>query len=110
LTPGAVASGMFVVANRIPVTDGHEEAFEERFAERSGAVDDQPGFVSFELLRPVDADHYVVLTHWESEADFEAWTDSEAFREQHAGDTPEGMFAGHPDLEKHEVVEATGRE
>jgi heme-degrading monooxygenase HmoA len=101
---------MFVVANRIPVAEGHEDAFEDRFADRAGLVEDQPGFVRFELLRPADADRYVVVTHWESEDDFEAWTDSEAFREAHSRESPEGMFTGHPDLETHEVVSATERD
>ncbi|MFB6121941.1 MAG: antibiotic biosynthesis monooxygenase [Haloferacaceae archaeon] len=95
---------MFVVANRIPVADGHGEAFEERFRARAGEIEDRPGFVSLDVLRPVDADRYVVLTYWESEADFEAWTDSDAFREAHADSPPSEMFDGHPDLETHEVV------
>jgi heme-degrading monooxygenase HmoA len=101
---------MFVVANRIPVADGRGEEFEERFRDRAGLVEDREGFVSLEILRPVDADRYVVLTHWESEADFEAWTDSEAFREAHRRETPEGLVEGHPDLETHEVVMSTGGE
>ena len=84
---------MFVVANRIPVAEGRGE-----------------GFVSLEILRPADADRYVVLTHWESEADFEAWTDSEEFRDAHSRDTPEGLVEGHPDLETHEVAMSAGRE
>ncbi|MFB6108170.1 MAG: antibiotic biosynthesis monooxygenase [Haloplanus sp.] len=95
---------MFVVANRIPVAEGHGTDFEERFRKRAGRVEEQPGFVRLEVLRPVDADRYVFLTHWESEADFEAWTDSEAFADAHSERPPEGMFEGHPDLETHEVV------
>jgi heme-degrading monooxygenase HmoA len=95
---------MFVVANRIPVAEGRGEEFEERFAERAGLVEDRKGFVRLEVLCPVDADRYVVLTHWESEADFEAWTDSEAFRKAHSRESPEGLVEGHPEVEKHEVV------
>ncbi|WP_248895995.1 antibiotic biosynthesis monooxygenase family protein [Haloplanus halobius] len=95
---------MFVVANRIPVAEGRGEEFEDRFRERAGLVEDREGFVRLEVLRPVDADRYVVLTHWESEDDFEAWTDSEAFRTAHSESTPEGLVQGHPDIEKHRVV------
>ncbi|MFB6194746.1 MAG: antibiotic biosynthesis monooxygenase [Haloplanus sp.] len=98
---------MFVVANRIPVAEDRGEEFERRFRERAGLVEDREGFVRLEVLRPVDADPYVVLTHWESEADFEAWTDSEAFRKAHSEGSPEGLIEGHPDLETHEVVVST---
>lgn len=95
---------MIVVANRFEVAEGYEDEFVERFRERTGAVASRPGFVKFELLTPVDADVHVAMTYWESEADFRAWIESEAFAAAHAGDTPDGMFEGHPDLEVHEVA------
>ena len=95
---------MIVVANRFSVAEGHEEAFLERFRESAGTVTSRPGFLKFELLEPVDADVFVAMTYWESEEDFRAWTESEAFREAHAGEPPEGMFEGHPNLEVHEVA------
>jgi len=38
---------------------------------------------------------------WESEAAFEAWTQSEAFRKAHAnaGKTPRELYLGPPQLE-----------
>ena len=76
---------MYVVCNRIPVTAGHEEAFEDRFANRASMVDGMPGFVSFSLLRPqTEGDPYVVMTFWESETHFKNWTSSDAFKNQHA--------------------------
>ena len=35
---------MFIVANRVPVASGWEETFEERFRQRAGQIDKQPGF------------------------------------------------------------------
>lgn len=99
-----VGSGMFVVANRIPVADGYEEQFEDRFSERVAKVDERPGFVRMEVLRPTGDEPYVVLTYWESEADFEAWTDSEDFREAHANRPPPEMFDGENAMEAHEVA------
>ena len=100
---------VIVVANRFSVSEGHEDGFVERFAESTGGVASQPGFVKFELLAPAneDTDVHVAMTYWESEEDFRAWTESEAFREAHADEPPEGMFEGHPDLEVHEVVHET---
>ena len=95
---------MIVVANRIPVAEGYEAQFEERFAQRAGRVEDRPGFVRMEVLRPVEGDTYVVLTHWESMEDFEAWTESQAFEDAHSGDgPPREMFSGKNEMEMHEV-------
>jgi heme-degrading monooxygenase HmoA len=37
-----------------------------RFRDRLGAVDDQPGFLGFELLRPTSETEarWFVMTHW----------------------------------------------
>lgn len=74
----------FVAINVLTVPADSAATLEERFAARRGAVDTAPGFRSFELLRPVSGtDQYLVMTHWESQADFEAWTQSQAFRHGH---------------------------
>jgi heme-degrading monooxygenase HmoA len=101
---------MIVVCNRIPVNSQHAAAFEERFADRASLVDGMPGFVSFQLLRPSsDGDPYVVMTFWETEADFRAWTESDEFKEGHArsGSLPPETFLGHPKIEMYEVIQST---
>jgi len=101
---------MIVTCNRIPVNPEHAEAFEERFADRSTLVDGMPGFISFQLLRPKKAgDPYIVMTFWESEEHFNAWTQSEEFKEGHArsGSLPPQTFAGHPKLEMFDVIQST---
>jgi heme-degrading monooxygenase HmoA len=103
---------MIVVCNRIPVNPAHAAAFEERFSTRASLVDGMPGFVSFQLLRPTkEGDPYIVMTFWESEAHFQAWTQSAAFKEGHArsGTLPPEAFLGHPALEVHEVIQSTTR-
>jgi heme-degrading monooxygenase HmoA len=102
---------MILVANRFRIGDGYEDEFVERFRESVDGMEDHDGFVKFELLTPAndDTDTFVSATYWESKADFEAWTESEAFADQHGGDAPDGMFLEHPTLEIHEVaVEHTG--
>lgn len=103
---------MIVTCNRIPVNPEHAEAFEQRFADRASLVDGMPGFISFQLLRPKkEGDPYVVMTFWESEADFVAWTESKAFKEGHARSStlPPEAFTGHPKLEMYEVIQSTAR-
>ncbi|HLT58414.1 MAG: antibiotic biosynthesis monooxygenase [Limnochordales bacterium] len=88
---------MYVVMNRIPVQPAFAEAFEERFRQRAGAVDQMPGFVRTLVLRPDNPeDPYVVLTLWESKEAYTAWTQSEAFQQGHArsGRLPREAFRG----------------
>ena len=110
---------MIVVSNRIPVAKGQEAAFEERFRGRAGLVENHPGFIRLEILRPKPvmmhgapaggSESYVVLTYWESEQAFVAWTESEDFRRAHASRPPKEMFAGPSVFEMHEVIQTAGR-
>ncbi|ODR82362.1 antibiotic biosynthesis monooxygenase [Haladaptatus sp. W1] len=102
---------MIVVENRLFVAEEYADQFVERFRNSMGEVESQPGFVKFELLTPArpDTDSYVAQTYWESMADFEAWTDTDAFREAHADRPPREMFTDKNQLEVHEVsFERTG--
>jgi heme oxygenase (mycobilin-producing) len=75
----------------VPADSGDELA--HRFAARAGAVDGQPGFVGFELLRPLDGrDQWLVVTRWADEESYEAWRTSPAFGHGHGGpsDTDSG--------------------
>ncbi|AQQ52564.1 antibiotic biosynthesis monooxygenase family protein [Planococcus lenghuensis] len=74
----------FFVFNNIPVTDEGRPIFEHRFTNRAGAVENEPGFIAFRLLRPVKSDTYVVLTEWEAPIFFEKWKQSQAYKEAHA--------------------------
>lgn len=102
---------MITVANRIPVHPDHAQAFESRFQERLGAVDHNPGFVAYRLLRPTqEGEPYVVLTFWEDEESFRAWTRSDDFKQQHSQNrklAPEA-FTGPVKLEIHEVCQQSG--
>ncbi len=90
--------------NAITVPSDSGDELARRFAARAGAVDDQPGFEGFELLKPTDGrDVWLVLTRWADEASFQAWTDSRGFAEGHrsaggpgaTGDAaPQGTRAG----------------
>ena len=98
---------MITVMNRIFVAPEYADAFEARFKERAGLVDEMPGFVSNQVLRPVNpGDPYIVLTFWESRQHFEDWTKSDAFVKGHArsGTLPKEAFSGPNKLEVHQVV------
>ncbi|PZM97734.1 MAG: antibiotic biosynthesis monooxygenase [Actinobacteria bacterium] len=74
-----------VKINAIEVPEGAGPELERRFAARAGAVDKAPGFLGFELLRPVAGEsRYFVYTKWESEEAYQAWANGPA-RESHGG-------------------------
>jgi heme-degrading monooxygenase HmoA len=97
---------MFVVMNRISVNPAFAAAFEERFRHRAAEVDRMPGFIRNIVLRPASPDDpYVVMTMWETQQAFEAWTQSDAFRKGHArsGALPREAFRGPSRLEAFEA-------
>ena len=99
---------MFIAMNRFRVSLGSEEIFEEMWRNRDSHLDGVPGFQKFNLLRgPTDEECTLFASHsvWASEADFVAWTESEAFQKAHAqARAPEGTYLRHPDFEGFEVV------
>lgn len=82
--------------NAITVPEGSGDELARRFAARAGAVDDQPGFEGFELLKPTDDRNvWLVVTRWADEASFEAWVNSPGFAHGHRG-ADEPTDSGEP--------------
>ncbi len=103
---------MITVANRIYVGAEYAEAFEKVFRERAKLVDEMPGFIANQVLRPVnEGDPYIVFTLWNSRADFMNWVRSEAFVKGHAqsGTLPKEAYFKPNILEMHEVVQDSAR-
>ncbi|MEE6259118.1 antibiotic biosynthesis monooxygenase family protein [Plantactinospora sonchi] len=101
-----------VKINAIEVPPGAGADLERRFAARQGAVENAPGFLGFELLRPVGGEsRYFVYTRWENEEAYQAWAAGPA-REAHArtgaeGERPKPVATGATLLE-FEVVQQAG--
>jgi heme-degrading monooxygenase HmoA len=100
---------MFIAMNRFKVRKDEEAAFEDRWRERDTHLHTVAGFVEFHLLKGPERDDYVLYashTLWQSRADFEAWTRSEAFRAAHrnAG-TGRPLTISHPEFEGFEVIQ-----
>jgi heme-degrading monooxygenase HmoA len=94
-----------VKINAIDVPEGAGPELERRFAARQGAVEGAPGFLGFELLRPVKGEsRYFVYTRWENEEAYQAWAGSGA-REAHAGQRERPVASGASLLE-FEVVQS----
>lgn len=93
---------MIVVMNRIPVGEGREQDFEKSFAHRDRAVNQMPGFIDMQVLRPTEGRTYVVVTRWQTQEAFQNWIQSDAFVASHRQQAP-GLAESRPTLEIYEV-------
>lgn len=82
---------MIVVQNRITAPAALAERIEHGFSQ-PGNLDQNPGFVSFKLLKATQVSElgqdevlYVASTEWESMAAYETWRNSDAFGKAHGG-------------------------
>ncbi|MCS6934896.1 MAG: antibiotic biosynthesis monooxygenase [Chitinophagales bacterium] len=74
----------FVAINYIQCNDDYRERFEQLFATRAHAIDRMPGFYEMHVLKPSDENgNYLIMSFWESEEHFKAWTNSPEFIEGH---------------------------
>jgi heme-degrading monooxygenase HmoA len=101
----------YIAMNRFKVAIGHEADFENVWKNRDSSLESVPGFVEFRLLRgkSFEEEGYTLFsshTIWQSEADFQAWTRSENFRQAHknAGDNRH-LYKGPPVFEGFTVVD-----
>ncbi len=63
-----------VKINALAVPPQAHAELEKRFAARADSMTGTPGFLGFQLLRPVSGEtRYFVVTQWEDDASFEAW-------------------------------------
>lgn len=82
-----------VKINAVKVPDHAHTEFERRFSNRAGTIDTTPGFLGFEMLRPVAGDErYFIVTRWQDDASYEAWRDGTA-RAAHKGEQGKPVFA-----------------
>ena len=98
-----------VKINAISVPPQAHEELERRFSNRAHTVDGTPGFLGFQLLRPVRGeDRYFVVTHWADDASYEAWRDGDS-RAAHAGEHGKPVASGANLLEFEVVLDVPPR-
>ena len=98
-----------VKINAIEVPEGAGPELEKRFAARASAVEGSPGFLGFQLLRPVKGeDRYFVVTQWETEEAFQEWAAGPA-RAAHAGEKAKPVASGASLLEFEVVLDVAAK-
>lgn len=89
--------------NAISVPPQAGAELERRFAARAGSIEQSPGFLGFQLLRPTAGEErYFVVTHWVDDESFTAWRDGDG-RAAHAGQHGKPVASG-ADLLEFDVV------
>lgn len=97
-----------VKINAISVPPQAGAELERRFGERAGSMAGTPGFLGFQLLRPVAGEErYFVVTQWADEDSFAAWRDGDA-RAAHAGTGQRPVSTGADLLEFEVVLDVAG--
>ncbi len=95
----------YVVSNREFVKPEYAQESEQRFRNRAGQINQQPGFIQMQILKPQSENTpYIVLTHWESEQAFKNWVGSEDFKIAHQNPMPKSAFEDGGSIEQHEVI------
>ncbi|MEO1139147.1 MAG: antibiotic biosynthesis monooxygenase [Pseudomonadota bacterium] len=100
----------YIAMNRFQVKFGAEAAFEEMWRNRESKLKQTPGFQEFRLLKGPAGDGFCLYSShvvWASQADFEAWTKSQQFRDAHkdagASKTKDALM-GPPQFEGFETI------
>ncbi|KAA5606432.1 antibiotic biosynthesis monooxygenase [Roseospira marina] len=100
---------MFIAMNRFSVLKAHATEFEAVWKTRESRLTDQPGFVAFHMLKGPEEEEIILYashTLWRTKADFEAWTQSQSFRDAHKdGGRTKHMYSGGPRFEGFEVIQ-----
>lgn len=73
----------YVVCNNVPVLEDKQLQFEERFLQRAGKVEKEPGFEAIRILKPIHSDVNVIITFWQDASFFTGWQESSAYKEAH---------------------------
>ncbi|MCD9024441.1 antibiotic biosynthesis monooxygenase [Cohnella silvisoli] len=99
---------MIIVTNTIQVKPGYGDIMRERFKTPKN-VHTFPGFVRMELLQTQgleEHEEYQVCTAWDNKESFDAWVQSDSFKQAHAQRRESGnseMVIGNK-ITLHEVI------
>ncbi|MET3683892.1 heme-degrading monooxygenase HmoA [Alkalibacillus flavidus] len=90
---------MYIVDSTVVVPEGKEDELISIYQNRSRKVDEQPGFIKFELLQnDKKPQELTVHTIWETKQDYLNWARSEQFKQIHE------LEKNYPDQELAQIV------
>jgi heme oxygenase (mycobilin-producing) len=104
-TRGGAPAPPYVVASHLTIAPEGAATLEQAFQDRLGGVEGAHGFQRLEVWRDTSApSEFVMVSWWDTEADFRAYMGSDAHRRSHAR-IPRDPHAPHPSaLHRYEVI------
>jgi heme-degrading monooxygenase HmoA len=100
---GRKDDAMMTVVTRVRLQQGKEPEWDAAMRERLAAARGRPGWVSGQLLIPLEAlDERVIVGSWDTRADWEAWHEEETFLATR--ERLEGLQAASSETTWHEVI------
>lgn len=99
---------MYLVMNKFKIKLGKENEFEQIWKNRDSKLPSTKGFIEFKLLKGESNEKFTIFSShvfWQSKEDFEAWTNSDSFKEAHKkADNSMSLHVAHPELECYDVI------
>lgn len=81
----------FVALSRFVIANDMREEVKEAFRNRPHLVDDAPGFVSMDVISPIEApDEIWLITYWTDEESYRTWHHGHVYHASHKG-IPKGL-------------------
>jgi len=82
---------MHIVISKFCVANDMSEEVLTAFLKRPHLVDNEPGFISIQVLRPVDnPNEFWLITHWENFDSWEQWYHGHKYKQSHHA-IPKGL-------------------
>jgi len=95
---------MMTIVTHVTLRQGAEPEWDSAMRERLSAAASKPGFVSGQVLMPLDKlNRRVIIGTWQTRADWEAWHNDPAFTETRS--RMEGLEDGEAENWWHEVLD-----
>ena len=99
---------MMTIVTHVTLKEGSEPEWDTLMRERMFAARHQPGWISGQVLIPVDGlNRRVIVGTWQTRAHWEAWHNDPAFTETRRGLA--GLEATPHEESWHEVIESVGQ-
>ena len=99
---------MYIAMNPFKIANEHINDFVNIWKTRNSLLNQVEGFKDFQLLQGAKEETFTLFvshSNWESKDAFINWTNSDNFRNAHAGaKAPKGTYLGHPEFEGFEVI------
>ncbi|MBS4198530.1 antibiotic biosynthesis monooxygenase [Bacillus sp. FJAT-49732] len=91
---GDFANEGVVACSFIPVRDENRPIFDYGMADKVKLIQNETGFITARLLRPLSNDTYLLMTMWNDEEHIRTWKNSNMYQNLHFQSKGTNIFSG----------------